>query len=802
MKLTCLVLIKKANVSLFGLLALVLLTFLSLAAYANNGKGPFPTLNLPDKAQGQRAIEQLGDKLPEVAAWYGKTPEEFSTLLSRDETMWIDRRGRVFFIDKEPHAHHIDSHSAEPDVSGAPYPYDQTFLLHSKPNSTKVIYLDFDGYLTSGRAWNQDYGEPIDAQPFDTDGNSASFSTSEQDAIQQIWQQVAEDFAPFDVDVTTEDPGQSAITRSSTADQEYGTRVVITADFTVPSCQCGGFAYVGIFDSVNDYGQPSDYYKPAFVFYNRLGSSGKLIAEAATHEAGHNLGLYHDGVVGGSSYYTGHGGDTTVPTSWAPIMGVGYYTSVSQWSKGEYRNANNTEDDIQIIQDNGALLEPDDHGSSYTSATTMIGSINNGLVDLDEYSGIIETQSDYDYFEIMVGSGELNINVAPASVAPNLDIEIGLYDGTGTLINTFNPSGELWAQIQSYPVLAGTYYLSISGAGLGDPYAATPTGYTEYGSLGQYTISGTVPAPGGPLSPVANASADPVSGYRSLSVQFTGDTSSDPDGDDNTLSFLWDFADNGVTSTESNPQYTFAELGDYTVTLTVTDVDGLTDTDTVVVTVNNNPPEAVASASATSGPAPLEVVFSSVNSSDVDGSISSYDWQFGDGASSTLADPTHTYTEVGDYNATLTVTDDNGDTASDIITITVEPDPSVNTLYIDRFDIVLVSSIANARGGNGNGKGGGGNDGGDSTGTTQAKVTIVVVDENGQLMKNATVSGNWSGAVTGSASKRTNRRGQVELSSPSTSAASGTITFTVSNIVRSGYSYTPEPGNDSASVSF
>jgi hypothetical protein len=67
------------------------------------------------------------------------------------------------------------------------------------------------------------------------------------------------------------------------------------------------------------------------------------IAEAAAHEIGHTLGLSHDGVVGGSGYYSG-----TANGLWAPIMGAGYYCSMTQFSKGEYLNANNLEDDMAV----------------------------------------------------------------------------------------------------------------------------------------------------------------------------------------------------------------------------------------------------------------------------------------------------------------------------------------------------------------------------------------------------------------------------------------------------------------------
>ena len=68
-------------------------------------------------------------------------------------------------------------------------------------------------------------------------------------------------------------------------------------------------------------------------------------AEAASHELGHNLYLAHDGT-SSTGYYTGHG---SAPVKWAPIMGVGYYSDVTEWSKGEYAGANNQEDDLQKI---------------------------------------------------------------------------------------------------------------------------------------------------------------------------------------------------------------------------------------------------------------------------------------------------------------------------------------------------------------------------------------------------------------------------------------------------------------------
>ncbi len=78
------------------------------------------------------------------------------------------------------------------------------------------------------------------------------------------------------------------------------------------------------------------------MFPHKLGNSPKNIAEAATHEVGHNFGLRHDANPS-LPYDRGHG-------AWAPIMGVGYDHPISQWSKGDYSGATNQEDDVAIIR--------------------------------------------------------------------------------------------------------------------------------------------------------------------------------------------------------------------------------------------------------------------------------------------------------------------------------------------------------------------------------------------------------------------------------------------------------------------
>ncbi len=111
---------------------------------------------------------------------------------------------------------------------------------------------------------------------------------------------------------------------------------------------CGGVAYLDVFTTVNGNGGGAagdgyGYMQPAWVFPQKLGNSAKNIAEAVSHEVGHNLGLDHDGNASGQGYDRGHG-------AWAPIMGVGYDRPIAQWSKGDYAGANNQQDDVAIIR--------------------------------------------------------------------------------------------------------------------------------------------------------------------------------------------------------------------------------------------------------------------------------------------------------------------------------------------------------------------------------------------------------------------------------------------------------------------
>lgn len=541
------------------------------AGIAHPSRAPFPELRLPAaKSQGQRAIDLLGSRLPEVAAWYGKSADEFRALLLKDRRLKIDARGRLFVEEELDRPLPADPASSATSgaLDGQLAPLDQTFLLHSRPGAKRTIYLNFLGAVLNSTAWNGSGGS-ITALPFDLDGIPYSLSAAELERIQYIWQRVAEDYAPFDVNVTTEVPAADLITRSGTGDDVYGTTVLITHRSGVYSCSCGGVAYIGVFDNVGDF------YKPALVFYDALGNGNeKYVAEAISHEAGHNVGLLHDGYSGGG-YYPGHGSGAT---GWAPIMGVGYYQALVQWSKGEYATADNTQDDYAVMATNGLTIRADDHANGIANASPM-QVVGNGSTASLYTEGVIERPADWDVFSFVAGAGAASFTAQPAARSGNADLKLELRNASGTVLAHSNPADLLSASINTSLASAGTYYLAVTGVGKGDPLT---TGYTNYGSVGQYALSGEVPAGSG-QPPQAVLSAAPTQGQAPLTVDFSAAGSSDPDG--SIAAYTWIFGD-GSSGSGATASHTYTSPGSYTAQLRVTDNSGMTTTRSTTITVD------------------------------------------------------------------------------------------------------------------------------------------------------------------------------------------------------------------------
>jgi hypothetical protein len=458
---------------------------------------------------GKAALQALGGNLGTAAAINGRTPGNLKQLLTSDPTMWLDQNGRLFV--REEWSAPAGGTSAPPTTAASsPFPLSQTFNLHSNPGSKRIIYLDFVGATISSDYWTQAASVPAGTYaPWSLD-SSTGFSTTEEQDIQEIWARIAEHYAAFDVDVTTQAPSEDALVRTSASDQSYGVRLLFsggalanssgyassdTARTDICGGACGGVASVGTLSQPTDTSQgiTGEFFNVAWVFTNELGPNyPKAIADAAAHEAGHTFGLTHDGTttdpncVGqpiGCSYYAGN-------SLWGPLMGDPYDSAVSQWSKGEYTNANNPQDDLAVIEEQA----PPRISSSGSAIASAVALSSNGQ------AGFITGANNQNYYDLGTCSGTVTVSGSPAALGPDLDVNLSLLDSNGTVVasndaadtsdGAMPPVASGMGASISTSVASGHYYLAISGGGSGANGANDPTnGFSNYASMGAYSLS-------------------------------------------------------------------------------------------------------------------------------------------------------------------------------------------------------------------------------------------------------------------------------------------------------------------------
>ena len=330
--------------------------------------------------------------------------------------------------------------------------------LSSLPGAAASLFLDFDGFYEAN--WGS-YSN-ITTPAYDIDGDPTSFSGTELSNIAAIWAQVAEDYAPFRINVTTVEPPSFA--------NGVAVRVAIGGDGAWLGAAAGGVAYVNSFTN--------SLQNTAYVFPKQLGNGYvKYTAEASSHEAGHTFGLQHQSSYSGTTktaeYSTGPGDGR------APIMGVSYYATRGLWWNGQSTSSTTIQDDMAVIarSTNGFGYRPDDHGDTADTATplTVAGTAVSG-------SGIIAQTSDLDVFSIDAGAGTIRLTADVPTGINDLDARLELRDASGsTLLASADPSDSFGATITA-TLPAGSYRLVVASHG-------------NYGDVGQYTISGTIVAP-------------------------------------------------------------------------------------------------------------------------------------------------------------------------------------------------------------------------------------------------------------------------------------------------------------------
>lgn len=337
--------------------------------------------------------------------------------------------------------------------------------LNSLPSSQYVIFLDFDGHYVSSSVWNN--GNPFTCAP--------SGLTDAQ--ITEVFNRTAEDFRPFNVNITTDS------VKFFAAQDTNRIRVIITPTSAwYPGV--GGVSYTGSFT----WGDGT----PAFVFTDKLPVGGpvspKMIGECCSHESGHTLGLSHqskyDVSCGIIEYYSS--GTGAGETGWSPVMGNSYYRNMTGWNDGPTQfGCAATQDNLSTITTTNGFYftyRADDYTETMNASTTLLsgGSFSK--------SGIIERTNDKDAFRIVLAiNSNVHIDATPYNVGANddganLDIKLQLFNNSGTLIKTYDPSTTMNVVVDTI-LNAGTYYFKVDGTGNAN--------VSEYGSLGSYTLSGT-----------------------------------------------------------------------------------------------------------------------------------------------------------------------------------------------------------------------------------------------------------------------------------------------------------------------
>ncbi len=430
----------------------------------------------PVSAEDADDFERLSDRktVQRVADRHDLSQADAQELIA-DPTTRVTPQGDVYYVEPAPDPKQQSRQGASAESRAEASSSDDVFALHSDPEAPVTIYLDFTGGVMSGTRWNGYRGVPDSYEVEAWSPATHSELTDKQKLIiEDTWLTVAEDFAPFRVDVTTEDPGPAALARTSVNDSAYGSHVLITPEWRLREAVCGpcaGVAFLGDFDAIEAVRTPALVFRTAY-------TTGRQVGDVVSHEVGHNLNLTHDGVVDadGKRFDTHWGG-----LVWSPLMGAGM-GPLSQWSNGDYPGATNQQDDLAVIAQNGAIARRDEAPATPPGAP------------LSEEMSYINLGGDVDVFALPACDEVQTVWAQESSKLSNLDLTLEILDTAGQVIAHDDNPASLYGSpsafrglsgVVSFPAAGDEYSVRIrGGADLSDP----PEGYSAYGSVGGYTL--------------------------------------------------------------------------------------------------------------------------------------------------------------------------------------------------------------------------------------------------------------------------------------------------------------------------
>ena len=351
--------------------------------------------------------------------------------------------------------------------------------------------MDFDGGVADRKSYAGSPGEQLTVVGFDLDGNRTTFSPLEATQIVDAWEVVADMFSPFNVDVTTEEP-------PSDIPQSRILTCVIIRSTDVNGNRLPIPTGIGGYAEFNAFGQANNFLAPAFTLWESAGGGiGAGMGYVTAHEFGHNLNLYHHGLNPPFSprneYYSGSIIYFDQSLTWCPIMGSCYYSDIAQWSDGDYYGANNPgQDDVAILMQQLGP-RPDEDANDFIDATITGASTF-------EAQGVIGSRSDTDLVRFTaVSTGMCEVVALPRNstrltsfLGSMASIKLGLrlLDAEGNVLDEDSPNDAITASVRAH-VTPGTYFVEVRGTGQDED--DNVFGFSNYGSLGKYHLSGRTP---------------------------------------------------------------------------------------------------------------------------------------------------------------------------------------------------------------------------------------------------------------------------------------------------------------------